>query len=536
MDQLKNVTHERRTAVAYYRFSPGRLQGEQSIEGQAAEAHKWAIENDVQIVQEYADRKISGRTDDRAEFQRMLRELDKVKPTFLILWKLDRMGRNREELAFNKHKCKKAGVKIVYVAEDIPDTPEGIILESVMEGMAEYYSVQLSTNIRRGQRVAASKCQVLGGARLLGYRTGADKRYEIDPDGSAALVREIFRRYVSGESQAEIARSLNSAGHRTAKGKPFTNESLRTLLKNEKYAGVYLWKDQVRVDGGIPAIVDRDTWEAAQKRMKINKAAPSRRDVKEEFLLTGKLFCGHCGGPMSGISGTSRSGATHYYYTCSHRHRKTGSNGCRKKNVKKEWIEDAVIRHIQYLLNREGLLEEIAERCFAVYKSERDDTSYLDSLRASLKDVQNSLDNLLRAIEAGIFSKTTASRLSELEDQKQQILDEIALSKAQSSLDLTQEHILYFLQQLRTLDINDPACRQKLFDTFVNSIFVYDDRLVLTFNYSGDDRQITLRDLDSISPEVFETPVLSSTIIRRHEHFILVLQNVFALFVKTEGL
>ena len=313
---------DRATAVAYYRYSPGGRQGEQSIEGQAAEAHRWAVEHDVQIVREYADRRISGRSDDRAEFQQMLKELDKIRPTYLILWKLDRFGRNREEIAFNKHKVKKAGAKLIYVAESIPDTPEGVILESVMEGMAEYYSLQLSSNIRRGQKVAASKCLALGGRGIIGYRVGSDKRYEIDPD-TAPMVREIFRRYCAGESQSQIVRWLNESGRRTSHNAPFTINSLRTLLKNEKYAGIYIWKDEVRIEGGMPAIIDHETWEQAQKRMITNKAAPARRDVKMDFMLTGKLFCGHCGGPMSGISGTSRNGSNHYYYTCSLRHKKS---------------------------------------------------------------------------------------------------------------------------------------------------------------------------------------------------------------------
>lgn len=525
---------DRATAVAYYRYSPGSRQGEQSIEGQAAEAHRWAMEHDVQIVREYADRRISGRSDDRAEFQQMLRELDKIRPTYLILWKLDRFGRNREEIAFNKHKVKKAGAKLVYVAESIPDTPEGVILESVMEGMAEYYSLQLSSNIRRGQKNAAAKCQVLGGCRIIGYKTGADKRYEIDPD-RAPLVKEIFRRYIDGESQTEIVQWLNSAGHRTLKNAPFTINSLRSLLKNEKYTGVYIWKDEVRVEGGMPAIIDHETWEKAQKFMRTNQKHPSRRDVDVEFMLTGKLFCGHCGGPMSGISGTSRSGATHYYYTCSSRHKKTGGNGCKKKNVRKEWIEDSVLRNIGYLLAKDETLEAIADKCWEVYSAERDDTSYLDGLQASLKDVQRSLSNIMKAIEMGIFNATTADRMAELEDQKRQLEDEIKLSKLDTSLSLTRDHILFFLLKFRELNLNEESSRRKLFEAFVNAIYVYDDKIDLIFNFTGNGSKITLQELDSLDESVFVSPASSSTITRRDEHYIVVLRNVFVTRIRTEG-
>ena len=524
---------QKETAVAYYRYSPGGRQGEQSIEGQAAEAHRWATEHDVTIVREYADRRISGRSDDRAEFQQMLRELEKIKPTYLILWKLDRFGRNREEIAFNKHKVKKAGAKLVYVAESIPDTPEGVILESVMEGMAEYYSLQLSSNIKRGQKIAASKCYAPGGSGLMGYRRGADKRYEINPD-TAPVVREIFQRYISGQSQAQIVDWLNSTGRRTIRGAPFTYDSLRTLLKNEKYTGVYLWKNEVRIEGGMPAIIDHETWEKAQGLMKTNQKNPSRRDLDVDFMLTGKLFCGHCGGPMSGISGTSRNGDTHYYYTCSSRHKKTGGNGCKKKNVRKEWIENLVLKHVRYILDKDELLETIADKCWEVYTKDWNNTGYLESLEASLKDVNSALGNLLRAIEMGIFNKSTASRMEELEEQRSQIEAEIEAEKASFSLQLTRDHILFFLLKFRELNLNDVDCRRKLFDTFVNSIYVYDDKIILTFNYSGDGRQITIEDLESIERGVFESPASSSTITRRLEHYIVVLRNVFAMRISTE--
>lgn len=504
------MNEKRMTAVAYYRYSPGGRQGEQSIEGQAAEAHRWATAHDVQIVREYADRRISGRSDDRAGFQQMLKELDKIRPTYLIVWKLDRFGRNREEIAFNKHKVKKANVKLIYVAEEIPDTPEGVILESVMEGMAEYYSLQLSQNIRRGQKIAASKCLALGGKGIIGYRIGADKKYELDPN-TAPIVREIFRRYVAGESQSQIVRWLNETGRRTSRNAPFTVNSLRTLLKNEKYTGVYIWKDEIRIEDGMPAIIDHETWELAQRRMITNKAAPAKRDIKVDFLLTGKLFCGHCGGPMSGISGTSRNGGSHYYYTCSSRHKKTGGNGCKKKNIRKEWIETAIVKQIEYMLKKDDLLEAIADRCYTVYAADRDDTSYVDALQAQLKEVQTGLDNLLRAIEAGIFNQTTAARMAELEEQRKQIMDEIEVSKVDTSLHLTREHILFFLLKMRELDVNKEQDRQKLFDTFVNSIFVYDDEITATFNFSGDGRQITLRDLESVEDVWFEFPAQSST-------------------------
>lgn len=487
---------ELRPAIAYYRYSSHR-QGEQSIEGQHDAAVAWAAAHGYTIIKEYADRAMTGMNDDREQFQLMLREMERLHPAVLILWKVDRMGRNKEEIAFNKYRCKKAGVKVVYTAESIPNTPEGVILESVLEGMAEYYSLQLSQNIRRGQRVSASKCQSTGGNRPLGYRTGPDKRFEIDPEG-AAIVRQVFDRYVAGETQAEIVRSLNEQGLRTLHGKPFTHNSLRTMLKNEKYIGVYTYKDEVRIDGGVPAIIDVETFEKAQVMLKVNKRAPAHKWTKADYILTEKLFCGCCGDMMVGISGTSKTGAKHHYYGCSRRRGdKKGRGSCTKKNVRKEWIEDLVLRETRILLFDDELMDFIAENTYRYYVEANTDTAYTDALQANLQEVEKSLANLLKAVEAGIFNNTTKTRMDELEEQKRQILASLEVAKLKTGLQLTKDHILFFLLKFRDMDFDDIECQKRLIATFVNAVFVYDDRVTITFNYSGDNRTITLAEVDA---------------------------------------
>lgn len=506
---------ELRPAIAYYRYSSHR-QGEQSIEGQRDAAVAWAAAHGYTIIKEYADRAMTGMNDDREQFQLMLRELERLHPAVLILWKVDRMGRNKEEIAFNKYRCKKNGVKVVYTAESIPNTPEGVILESVLEGMAEYYSLQLSQNIRRGQRVSASKCQSTGGNRPLGYRTGPDKRFEIDPEG-AAIVRQVFDRYVKGETQAEIVRSLNEQGLRTLHGKTFTHNSLRTMLKNEKYIGVYTYKDEVRVDGGVPAIIDVETFEKAQVMLKVNKRAPAHKWAKADYILTEKLFCGCCGDMMVGISGTSKTGSKHHYYGCSGRRGdKKGRSTCTKKNVRKEWIEELVLRETRILLFDDDLMDFIAENTYRYYVEANTDTAYTDALQANLQEVEKSLGNLLKAVEAGIFNNTTKTRMDELEEQKRQILASLEVAKLKTGLQLTKDHILFFLLKFREMDFDDIECQKRLIATFVNAVFVYDDRVTITFNYSGDNRTITLAEVDAAADgaaggEVFDRCALCST-------------------------
>ncbi len=306
-------------AVVYARFSSHR-QGEQSIECQVAEAKRYAATHGLSIIQVYADRVQTGRNDQREQFQLMLADAAKHKFDALIVWKTDRIGRNKEEIALNKYHLKKNGVKIHYVAETIPDTPEGIILEAVIEGMAAYYSEQLSQNIRRGQRASASKAQSTCGNRPLGYLTGPDKKFIIDPE-TAPTVKLVFDLYAKGKTITQIVNTLNERGHRTLKGRPFTHNSLRTMLKNEKYIGIYTYKD-IRLENAILQIVDTETFYKVQEMLKYNQRAAAHKNAKTDYLLTEKLFCGKCGAMMVGVSGTSHTGNRHHYYYCHNQHKK----------------------------------------------------------------------------------------------------------------------------------------------------------------------------------------------------------------------
>lgn len=481
-------------AVVYARYSSHR-QGEQSIEGQLAAAYKYAEESDLKIIHEYIDRAVSGRTDNREQFQAMLKDTAKRQFDTIILWKIDRFGRNREEIAFNKYRCKKNGVKVVYVAESIPDSPEGVILESVLEGMAEYYSLQLSQNVLRGQIASAEKCQSTGGTRPLGYVIDPKtKKYVVDPE-TAPTVRLIFDMYASGKNTAEIVSELNHRGLRTARGALFTKNSLHAMLKNEKYIGVYTYNGKIRIEGGIPAIVDPETFAKVQSMLKINKKAPSHTWSHSDYILTDKLFCGHCGSKMVGECGTGKSGRKYNYYICAKRKRE---RACNKKAVKKEWIEDRVLQAVMEIIYNDDLLNFIADAVYEYYQKRNNNIEYTNSLKKQLSDIEKSTANILKAIEAGIFNETTKSRMDELDAQKSEIEAELKSEELAASLKITRDHILFFLSEFTKGNINDPKFRKRLIDTFINSIFVYDDKITITFNYSGDNRTAILSDIDEL--------------------------------------
>lgn len=490
---LKKAKGEPILAVIYARYS-SHSQTEQSIEGQLAAAHAYAAGHGYKVVREYCDRAQTGRNDNRDAFQRMLSDTDKHQFDVIITWKVDRIGRNREDIAFNKHRCKKNGVRIEYVAENLPDSAESVILESVLEGMAEYYSLQLSTNIRRGQLESARKLQCVGGTRPLGYDVDKEtKRYIID-EKTAPIVKQIFDRYAKGATEFEIIRWLNDQGIRTTKKKPFSKSSLATLLHNEKYIGVYTYGDIVRVEDGMPAIVDKETFDKVQELMKVNRRAPSHTWTHQEYILTDKLFCGKCGSPMVGESGISHTGAKHSYYSCVGNRKK---KVCKKRPVRQDWIEGEVLKATRELLADEELLDWIADKTYEYYLSVNGREEERAILQKELSTVDTSIDRLVSAIEAGAFNDRIKSRLDDLNAQKAQITASIAELELASGFRLTRDHIAFFLRQFRDADLNDRACQKRLVQTFVNSVFVYDDKIKIVFNYTADSNTVTLDIVDS---------------------------------------
>lgn len=228
--------------VIYARFS-SHSQTEQSIEGQLKVCYEYAKSNGYTVIGEYIDRAQSGTTDNRLEFQRMISDSDKHTFEGVLVYQLDRFARNRYDSAINKSKLKKNGVRVISAKENIADDPSGILVEGVLESMAEYYSAELSQKIHRGMAINAEKCLSNGSNPGLGFKVDSERRFYVDND-EAAIVREIYERYAAGETKAEIIRDLQRRKVKTSLGKEFSNNSLSRLLSNKRYIGIYLYKGQ----------------------------------------------------------------------------------------------------------------------------------------------------------------------------------------------------------------------------------------------------------------------------------------------------
>lgn len=489
-------------AICYYRYSSD-AQRDVSIVQQKDAAHEYAEHHGYHIIKEYDDPAYSGTRDDRPAFQLMLYEVEKLRPAYLILWKTDRLSRDRIDAVMAKKRLRECGVKIVYVAESIPDDDEAtqILMESIYEAMAASFIVSHRKNVVRGMTYNAENA-FYNGVKMLGYVGEVDHKYEID-QATAPTVRRIFKEYTEGVPMQKICDSLNNAGQKTVRGNKFTVNSLRNILVNRAYIGEYKF-GKTLIPDGMPRLIDDETFQKAQAKLEANKRGGKGAIKKlhpeieiEDYWLTGKICCGLCGGTMQGVSGTSRSGSLYYYYSCINYRKHT----CTLKYQRKELMEKIVLYILDDLINDPALRIMIAEKCYAYHQAQNDDNgAYEASIRAQLKDVEGKLNNLVKAIEAGIFNSTTAERMNVLENQKSMLNDALLAEQNRKKCDLTLNTIVKFLSSL-VGDINNPDTRRRLLEFFIDKIYVYPDKMVLTFYYTDDRRELpfeeTIRLIDN---------------------------------------
>jgi len=489
--------------VIYARYSSDN-QTENSIEGQVRECTEFAERNGYTVLKIYADRATTGKNDDRPQFQQMLKDGEKKLFDAVIIWKLDRFARNRYDSAINKNHLKKNGIKVLSATENITDSPEGVLMESVLEGYAEYFSLELAVKVNRGMTENALKSKFNGGAGTFGYYIDENKHFQPDIR-TAPIVTEIFNKYLNGEKIKQIVDWLGNAGIKSVHGKTMEIDAVTRILKNRRYLGEYRFKDVVNV-GAIPPLVTPEVFDEAQKRLEKNKKAPSRfKALEEHYLLTTKLFCGKCSNPMSGESGRSSNGKSHRYYKCSIAKKR---KGCDKKTIRKADLEDIVIKNIMQLLFDDELVNRIVN---AVYALQGEENTELIILQKQLAEIEKSINNMLNAIQDGVYTSSTKQRLEELEQTKSNIELSILQQQVEKST-LSKEQISLWLRRFRETDIDDWEQKQKLVEVFINSIYVYEDKVVIAFNMEKGERTITLAEVETAVSSAGSVTTACSTV------------------------
>ena len=478
--------------VIYARYS-SHSQTEQSIEGQLQTCYEYAQNNGHVVIGKYIDRAQSGTNDSRADFQRMIADSDRHTFEAVLVYQLDRFARNRYDSAINKAKLKKNGVRVISARENISDDASGILVEGVLESMAEYYSAELSQKIRRGMNINAEKCLSNGSNPGLGYCVDEQRRFQIDPE-TAPIVREIFEMYAGGKTVTEIIRYLNAKQVKTSRGKEFNKNSLHRLLRNKRYIGCYVYKG-IETPGGMPCIIEDELFERVQHILDRNKKAPARARGKEEYLLTTKLFCGLCREMMTGYSGTGKSGRMYHYYACNNfRKRK-----CTKKVVRKEWIEERVLLECRSLLtenNIERIAQAVATACEADY-----DSSAIKRIKTAIRETDTAIENLWKALEHGQAVVMITDRIEKRKAEREALQAQLAIETGKQVI-FTAPQIKAFLYALKRGSVDDEVSRKGIINIFLHSIYLYDDRMTLILN--GGDRSVSLDDvfLDEIEEQL----------------------------------
>lgn len=453
-------------AVVYARYSSD-SQSEQSIEGQLRVCEDYARTNNILILDTYIDRAMTGTNDNRPSFQRMLIDSKKKEWDYVLVYKFDRFSRNKYETAIHKKTLKDNGVKLMSATEYLPDTPERIIIESMFEGYAEYYSAELSQKVKRGMKETRLKGNYTGGTLIYGYRKNG-KKVEINEE-QAEVIRYIYEQYSIGVFVKDIIDNLTSRGIYN-KGKPFARNTIYNILKNEKYSGVYRYGGEV-FDNIYPQIVPTKTFEIVRKKVDKNKYG--KASTTTVYLLRNKVKCGYCGSSITAESGTSKTGVVRRYYKCIGRKH---NNGCKKLMVRQAYLEDFVVNAIiSFLKNKKEMSNMIAK--LLEYQDKMVEDNYALSLLLKEKNQsETALNNIMKAIEQGVINKTTNTRMKELEEKVEDLDIKIIKEKSKLSEKVTEEDIREYYEKALKYEA------KLMIGYLVKEIRLYDDKIEIYFN------------------------------------------------------
>ncbi len=464
-----------KNAVIYARYSSER-QNEQSIEGQLHCCNEFAAKNNLNIVDTYIDRAISGTTDNRPAFQQML--ADCAKPVIwdiVLVYAIDRFGRNSIEIAVNKQKLKKNGKTLISAtqrtSENIDGTKnlDGILLENVYIGLAEYYSAELSQKVKRGLKENRSKGLSPGGPIPYGYKS-VNKKLQIDED-RAKIVLYIFQQFSQGKYAKDIVDDLTNRGI-TYNGKPFFIHTIYNILHAEKYIGKYEFEG-VSFPDIYPAIVPQDLFDKVQRILALNKCG--NKDRRVDFLFKRKLFCGLCGKPINGESGTSKNGKRKHYYKCSNRKK---NRSCDLPIFRKEPLENLILDTTYTILNNPEYVDTIADALINRLNSNASNSAMLNLQKQELAETKRAWENVMKAIESGIMTEGTKRRLETLEDKIDKLSCQIKTDEYKKKKQLRREEIIEFIKHTVIKDSHI------IIRNLIDKVIIYPNRLEIYYNYT----------------------------------------------------
>ena len=465
-----------KTCVIYARYSSNN-QTEQSIEGQIRVCREYAQRNNLAVAGTYIDRATTGTNDNREQFQKMLKDSDKKAWDYVLCYKLDQFSRNKYEMAIHRKHLKDNGVKILSAMENITETPEGVLLESLLEGMNQYYSEELSQKTKRGLHETRIKGNYMGGPINYGYKvvhetTGEQTAAKVAiNEEEAPILLHIFEAYAAGNRIPDIVRELDDKGVKN-RGNPFTVNSIYFMLQQEKYTGTYTIHGEIFTHI-YPAIIPKELYKIVRKRIDANKTG--KHVIGVDYILMGKCFCGYCGRQLRSTAGTTTDGTILRYYRCPYSKKDVN---CHNKSVRKEVLEQIVIDALTNEITKPENIALITDNVFALYTAKFTDDSDLHRYEKELSATDKAIKNILTAIEEGIFTPSTKQRLTELEEKKVRLEQAVTVESAKEKNLLTKEDIERYITAAVKLSA------KQMVELLVERIDVYADKICIKLRYS----------------------------------------------------
>lgn len=467
-------------AAIYARYSSD-LQRSESIDAQVRACKYYAQRFELDVVAVYADAAKSGRTTaKRDQFAVMMSAAASNQFDILLVHKLNRFSRSGTDTLNNKARLEQYGVELVSVTERLDNTPEGRLMLYVITGMNEFYSANLAAETMKGMRENAYQCKHTGGLPPLGYNVDPETKKLILNSEEAQAVKMIFSLYLSGCGYGEITQTLNAKGWKTKRGDLFGRNSIYEILHNEKYTGVYTFdkiesktpggtsnrrkikKEYIRIEGGCPQIISKNDFEAVQRKMKANQHVPKGTAV-ENYLLSGKLYCGECGARLCGERHKVRD--THYsYYVC--------NEGKRLKShhmaVPKDFIEDFVCETLSKQMHSYEAVKAISE--VAIKSYEKDDKA-VEKIEKEITECNTKIKNLIKAIASGLDEPELHDEIKNLKFRKSEL--ETIKSTIAEGDKLNFDEWVIFLTHFCGINNLSDIDKRAILQTYVDKVFVF---------------------------------------------------------------
>lgn len=482
--------------VAYARYSSDN-QRDESIVAQLRAITEYCNEKNYTIIKTYTDEALTGTVDKRPQFLQMINDSSDGLFSAVIVHKLDRFARNRYDSAFYKNKLKSHNVNLESVLEKFDGSPESIILESVIEGMNEYYSANLSREVKKGKKETALQLKHNGGKPPFGYDVDENKNYIINEFEAKAIIY-IFNSISKGSKTTEVIRWLNENGYKTKYNKSFTSSAINSIINNEKYKGVYEHgktrrvkingitknisnEDYIRIADGMPRIVSDDIWKAATDiyKKRVNKEG-GRCKSKETYLLTGLVECGSCGGAMCGNRNhPSGDRPIRITYRCVSR--KLDTSSCNMKDIRKDFLETLVMEEISRILSPDNIKDLTEKAYFELQKSIRKIPNELKNARIELDKVVYQINKIITAITDGMYSPSMKDTMKDLENRKENLVDKISYLENQKVLNMipSKEFIGLKLKEDSDIFNKSPEQQQAIIRTYIKKVIVGPDEITI---------------------------------------------------------